>query len=296
MNLGLPAKSHIGLVSKNCREWIIADLAIMMSGHVSVPLYATLTADQIKEVIEIGDIVAIFIGKLDSWDTMKDGIPSDMTKIVFPHYEGCSIIQEGIRWNEFLNEKPLEGNPLPNLDDLWTIVFTSGTTGTPKGVMLTYRNLSSTEIISRENNVTNVSLEGDNHYFSYLPMNHVAERVVVESSCISWGGQISFAESLDTFAKNLQDASPTLFFGVPRIWTKFQMGVLSKMSQSKLDLLLKIPIVNGIIRKKIKTGLGLQNSRGFLSGAAPISKSLRNWWKALDVHIGDGYILVLRSE
>jgi len=287
--LQLAPKSHIGLVSKNCREWIIADLAIMMAGHVSVPLYPTLTAEQISEVLDIGDVAAIFLGKLESWETMKDGIPAEMPKIVFPHYKGCSIIQQGTTWSELMDNPPMEGKPVPALDDLWTIVFTSGTTGTPKGVMLTYKNLASTEILVRQNNVTQVSTEGDNHFFSYLPMNHVAERVVVEANCISWGGQISFAENLETFAQNLRDTKPTFFFAVPRIWTKFQMGILSKMSQSKLNLLLGIPIISGIIKKKIQSGLGLQNSRGFLSGAAPMSKASRNWWKKLDVHIGDGY-------
>lgn len=287
--LNLPPKSHIGLVSKNCREWVIADLAIMMTGHVSVPLYPTLTAKQISEVLEIGDVAAIFLGKLESWETMKDGIPEEMPKIVFPHYKGCSIIQQGMTWSEFMDNEPMSGQPLPSLKDIWTIVFTSGTTGTPKGVVLTYENLASSEIIVRENNVLNVSTEGDNHFFSYLPMNHVAERIVVEVSCISWGGQISFAENLETFAQNLRDASPTIFFAVPRIWTKFQMGILSKMDQSRLNLLLKIPVIRGLIKKKIKTGLGLHNCRGFLSGAAPMSVAARNWWRSLDINIGDGY-------
>jgi len=287
--LNLPPKSHIGLVSKNCREWVIADLAIMMSGHVSVPLYPTLVAEQIKEVLEIGDVAAIFLGKLESWDSMKAGIPAEMPKIVFPHYKGCSIIQQGTTWSELMDNEPLKGKPLPDLNDIWTIVFTSGTTGTPKGVVLTYKNLAASEVIVRENNVLNVSTEGDNHYFSYLPMNHVAERIVVEVSCISWGGEISFAESLETFAQNLRDAKPTVFFAVPRIWTKFQMGILSKMSQSKLNLLLKLPVIRGLIRKKIKEGLGFQRCRGFLSGAAPISVAARNWWRQLGVNIGDGY-------
>lgn len=287
--LDLPSKSNIALVSKNCREWVISDLAITMAGHISVPLYPTLTAHQIKEVLEIGDVAAIFIGKLDTWESMKEGVPLDIPTIRFPHYKGCSIVQQGIGWNEFIDVDPMKENNIPDLDDVWTIVFTSGTTGTPKGVMLSHRNLAATERLVQENNVLDVSQEGDNHYFSYLPLNHVAERVVVESSCISWGGQISFVENLESFAKNLKDASPTVFFAVPRIWTKLQLGVLSKMSQTRLDLLLKIPFVNTIIKKKIKEGLGLQRVRGCLSGAAPMSKPLREWWKRLDVHIGDGY-------
>jgi len=102
-SLGLREKAHIGLVSKNCREWIIADIAIQMAGYVSVPFYPTLLADQIGEVLEIGDVDAIFVGKIDNWDSMKDGIPMDMPTIKFPHYEGNAKVDRGHDWQELDN-------------------------------------------------------------------------------------------------------------------------------------------------------------------------------------------------
>ena len=90
LSLGLPPKSHIGLVSKNCREWLIADLAIMMADYISVPFFPTLTGKQIAEVLKIGDVVALFVGKLEVWDDMKKGVPADMPVIRFPHYKGNS--------------------------------------------------------------------------------------------------------------------------------------------------------------------------------------------------------------
>ena len=89
--------------------------------------------------------------------------------------------------------------------------------------------------------------ERNNRFFSYLPLNHIAERLCVETICLDWGGSISFPESLDTFSENMKDTKPTMLFGVPRIYTKFQLGILSHLPQKKLDLLLKIPIISNRI-------------------------------------------------
>ena len=80
-SLNQPEKAHIGLVSKNCREWVIADLAIMMAGYVSVPFFPTLTSDQINEVLRLGDVHALFVGKMEVWEEMKKGVPEDMPVI-----------------------------------------------------------------------------------------------------------------------------------------------------------------------------------------------------------------------
>ena len=289
-SLGLRDKAHIAIVSKNCREWIIADLAIMMAGYVSVPLYPTLTADQISEVLEIGDVDAVFIGKLEVWDKMKAGIPVDMPVIRFPHYDGNSKIDIGSSWDEFMNaHEPLEGEPEPGMDDIWTIVFTSGTTGTPKGVVLKNSAVDSTSGIIDTVNPLKLSTAGDNFFFSYLPLNHIAERVVVEVNSLKYGGTISFSESLARFAKNLSDSRPTAFFAVPRIWTKFQLGVLSKMPQKKLDRLLSIPIVSSMVKRKIQKTLGLDRVRVSLTGAAPCPQPLLDWYNRLGIFISEGY-------
>ena len=289
-SLGLPPKSHIGLVSKNCREWIVADIAIMMAGYVSVPFFATLTGKQIETVLKLGDVKALFVGKMEVWDDVKTGVTADMPVIKFPHYEGNSKIDRGHDWEEFINKfEPLQGEREFPLEDLWTIIFTSGTTGTPKGVMLDYQILENSKIPTNTTNPLKVDMSGDNHFFSYLPMNHIAERLIVESGVIHFGGTISFSESLARFAQNLGDAKTTVFFGVPRIYTKFQQGILSKMPQKKLNTLLKIPILSGIIKKKIRNGLGFERTKMWVSGAAPLPEATKAWYGKLGVIIANGY-------
>ncbi|MFT4687103.1 MAG: long-chain acyl-CoA synthetase [Neolewinella sp.] len=289
-SLNMKPGSHIGLVSKNCREWIIADLAIMMAGHVSVPFFATLTGDQIAEVLELGDVDLLIAGKMEVWDDMRKGVPEDMPMIHFPHYEGNSDIMRGKAWRDILAEnEPIKDSPLPDPEGLWTIIFTSGTTGTPKGVMLSNKALI--ELMDKlwAPNPLKVDYKGDNRFFSFLPLNHVAERGVIETMCLTHGGEIFFTESIARFAANLQDARPTFFFAVPRIWTKLRLGVLGKLPAEKLNKLLKIPIVSMLVKRKIRSGLGLDKSRCNVSGAAPIPTETKDWFGRLGIPISEAY-------
>ena len=121
-----------------------------------------------------------------------------------------------------------------------------------KGVVLTYETLYNTKRITEDGNPLKVDFSGNNDFISYMPLNHIFERVVIEHSAFRFGGTISFVESLETFGQNLNDVKPTAFQGVPRIYSKFQEKILMKMSQKKLSTLLKIPIISFIIKKNIK--------------------------------------------
>lgn len=290
--MGLNPGDKIGIVSKNCYHWIIADLAIMMGGWVSVPFYPTLTGRQLGEVIRAGDIKLLFAGKLDAWDQMKSGVPEDLPIIRFPHYPGNSRIEEGLDWDKLLEGDYLIPDfPMPKLQDLWTILFTSGTTGTPKGVMLDYFAPSALLYNEYLHNTLNIFSGNEHRFFSYLPLNHIAERIIVEVAALFTGGTISFAESLDTFARNLQETQPTLFMAVPRIWTKFQMGILERMPEKRLNLLLGLPLVGKLLRNKIRKGLGLEKARIMLTGAAPTPDSLKAFFAKIGLHLQEVYAM-----
>ena len=97
-------------------------------------------------------------------------------------------------------------------------------------------------------------------FFSYLPLCHIMERLLVEMGSIYSGGKVYFAESLDTLQVIFQNIS-SVFLGVPRIWTKFQQGILSKLPQRKLNILLSIPLISLLVKKKIQKGLGLRGNK-----------------------------------
>ena len=289
-SLGLRKNAHIGLISKNCREWIISDLAIMMAGYVSVPFFSNLTSDEIKNLLDFGDVDLLIVGKVEDWENQKKGVPKKMPIISFPNYDGFSSVEDGYQWYDFINKhEPLKEPHQPDLDDTWTIIFTSGTTGDPKGVVLTYLALDKTKVIHSQSNPLKVDFRGNNEFISYLPLNHIAERIVVEHTALRYGGQISFVENLESFAKNLQQVQPTIFFGVPRVWTKFQLGILEKVPQNKLNILLKIPILSSILKNKFKKALGLSKAKAIASGAAPLPETLRTWFRKIDIDIINGY-------
>jgi len=284
--MNLPPNSRIALLSKNCAHWMMADLAIWMSGHITVPLYPTISAGTIRQILDHSGSVAIFVGKLDEYEAQRSGIPDNVQKISFPFYG----INEGLLWDALLAaHQPLTGEVNHKLEDLASITYTSGTTGVPKGVMMTVESLSFSVTLALDCLRKSLPLPRHPKLFSYLPLSHVAERMVIGLLGIYEGGTISFAESLETFGKNLSDTQPDLFFGVPRIWAKFQEKILEKMPQQKLDRLLSIPLVNMLVRKKISKALGLSKSKINLSGAAPIPPETLRWFAKLGIIIREVY-------
>ena len=281
-----PAKSNIAILSKNCAHWIMADLAIWMAGHVSVPLYANSSAASIKQVLEHSESKAIFVGKLDDYEHQKKGIPEAITKISISLFG----IQEGIIWEDIISkEKPLADFSERGEEELLTIMYTSGTTGIPKGVMFNSKAFDHTTRILIQYLQLNAPIPDRPRLFSYLPLCHIAERNLTEMLVCYSGGSVSFVESLDTFARDVAEVQPDMFFGVPRIWARFKEKILEKMPQKKLDTLLSIPVIRGIVKKSIQKKLGLSKANMKGTGASPMPASLFEWLAKLGITVREIY-------
>jgi long-chain acyl-CoA synthetase len=280
--MGLGKDDKVAILSKNCAHWIMADLAISFAGCVSVPMYPNMTPDSIQQILEHSEAKAIFFGKLDGADQMRKGVPEHLIVIGFPFY----LEKNTQNWDDLIAEQqPVQGNPVKDPMALATIIYTSGTTGQPKGVMHNFHAVGFA-VDKFLNHIHQIKKE---IFFSYLPLCHVAEKMLVKCGAIFTGSTIYFVESQDTFNANLVHTQPTVFLAVPRIWEKMQEGVLSKMPQKKLSTLLSIPIISSIIKKAIKKKLGLSKARFIFTGASPISVALQEWFAKLDIIILEAY-------
>ena len=277
--------SKVAILSKNCAWWMMSDLAIWMAGHVSVPLYPTLAPETVRQILTHSEAKACFIGKLDGWEGMKPGVPADMPCISYA-LSPLDAIKSYEGWEAICGRTPpLQGEPTRRADEIATLIYTSGTTGLPKGVMHSFGNFA----WAIDSGLKRIPLSGDDRMLSYLPLAHVVERMLVEHGWLRTGMHIFFAESLDTFAADLQRARPTVFFSVPRLWVKFQQGVHAKMPPAKLNRLLGIPILGGIVRRKVMKALGLDQCKFAAGGAAPMPMALLQWYSQLGLNINEGY-------
>ena len=281
-SLDLPPRSQIAIASKNCAHFFLSDLAIWMAGHVSVALYPTQDARTVRYILDHSESKLLFVGKLDSWDETRKGVPEGIPCVAYPLARDTDFSQ----WSTILERyEPIVDEPRRHPDDWAVIFYTSGTTGRPKGVVHSFATISA----PTHGLVKMLGVRESDRYLSYLPLAHAMERWLGECNAFATGLHVYFAERVDTFVEDLRRARPTLFASVPRLWLKFQQGVYAKIPQKKLERMLRLPVVSRIVKKKILESLGLDQVRFAGCGSAPVPAGLLAWYRNLGLELLEGY-------
>ncbi|RIK96266.1 MAG: AMP-binding acetyl-CoA synthetase [Burkholderiales bacterium] len=286
---GFEPGARIAVLSKNCAHFIMAELAIWMAGYTTVAIFPTETADTVRFVLEHSEASLLFVGKLDDWPRQRRGVPEGLPCIALP----LAPTADFDNWDAILAaEQPIPGRPQRRADDIAMILYTSGSTGTPKGVMTSFAGITrAAEGIGMHTRAV-VGRDLDHRTLSYLPLAHCYERSWVEAASLMNGrNRLYFVESLDTFLRDLRRARPTTFLSVPRLWAKFQQSVFEQMPPAKLDRLLRIPVVRGVVARKVREGLGLDHVIVAGSGAAPIPPDLIAWYRRIGLRLHEGYAM-----
>jgi long-chain acyl-CoA synthetase len=285
---GLLPGARVAMLAKNSAHFIVAELAIWMAGATTVAIFPTESADNLRYVLEHCEASLLFVGRLDSWANQAAGVPPGVPQIALPLSAASGIDT----WDDVVQRtEPIAGRPQRAADDLAMILYTSGSTGQPKGVMQTFASISAVaEAIAAER----IAEYGDSpdRVLSYLPLAHCYERAWVECAALVAGdSHLYFAESLATFGDDLKRARPTSFISVPRLWSKFQQGVLAKMPAAQLDAMLDNPATAASVGRKVLEGLGLDQVTRAGSGSAPIPADLIRWYRRLGLNLLEGYAM-----
>jgi long-chain acyl-CoA synthetase len=279
-----PPGSRVAIVAKNSAWWMMADFAIWMAGHASVPIFPTLRETARDTILEHSQPVACFLGALDRLPEIEGTALEHLHRISFPTAFPAAGTTS---WEDIVAaQEPLAECPVRDPLDIATIIYTSGTTGEPKGVMQSFQALA---LMAKSMHPVLSGGGSLDRMLSYLPLAHIAERAIVELNSLYQPLHIFFAESQETFLTDLGRAHPTVFFTVPRLLVRFQHGVLEKIAQQKLELLLRLPIVNGVVRRRILKALALESVRLAASGSAPLPVDVLEWYRRLGLNLVEGY-------
>jgi long-chain acyl-CoA synthetase len=327
LSLGLERGDVASIQSEDCKEWVWADQGIMLAGGVVNGIYPTYQSPQVLHALTDSGCRFLFVEdeeQLDKFLEIEEQLPKIERVFVFDW--------KGLRGFDHAKVEPLETllatgcefrEKNPGLveatveqgsnEDLALLVYTSGTTGMPKGSMISNRYLLFQMTFAPEI----IRITEDDEILTYLPLCHVAERIFSVCLHLSQGTTINFAESPETVAQNLQELSPTYMFAVPRVWEKFYSRVTTAMSEAtwlgrkSYELALRVgmrragKLLAGVtpstmdeiayrladlfVFRNVKKLLGLDRAHSCLTGAAPISDQLLKWYVALGLPIDEVY-------
>ena len=325
--LGLEKGNVVSIASEGNPEWLYTDMGTIGAGGISSGVYTTDSAAQVKYLVNDSATKFYFAENEEQLDKILEvrGECPTLKQIIVYDMEGLNDFHDDqvISYEEFLKvgEKTDQENPdlwesLVNSvspDDIAILVYTSGTTGPSKGAMINHTNL----LYSINTGYDIFDVMEHEEQLSFLPLCHILERSVSVMIPLKTGAVVNFAESIDTVPENIREVSPTVFIAVPRIWEKFYSSITILMKDATfigkffyqlsinvgskykeyfidgkkppLSLKLSYWICNQLVLKNIKKLLGLNNCRYALSGAAPISPDLINWYLSLGIDMREGW-------
>lgn len=324
--LGVEPGDRVGILAGNQPRWHMADVAVLSAAAISVPAYPTGAASQVAHVFGHSGSRVAFVGDRDQLAKVllaRPHLPALERVVTLTEPPDGMDDEFVLTFDDLrsLGRQQLERDPAllegrraaMQPDDVATIVYTSGTTGPPKGTMITHTNVA--ETIRALTSI--VSVGPDDRFLSFLPLSHIAERCVSHIAQIVSGGETWFARSLATVPQDLQACRPTIFFAVPRVWEKFQQaaeagieqapGPVQKLVGRYIELgLARVAATEGgrpqsladkavyvaldrTVGARIRKQMGLDQGRIFVSSAAPVHPDLLRWFHAIGIPIAEVY-------
>jgi len=325
--LGLRPRDVVSIIAENGPEWLYTDLGTMSVAGVTNGIYTTDSPRQVEYIVNDSGSRFFFAENEEQLDKILEvrGRCPQLVKIVVYDMDGLhafrddqvlsfeALLELGAQWDR---EHPGAFDALvetPRPEDLAILVYTSGTTGPPKGAMLSHRNilfqLGYADFLAEPR-------PGDQQ-LSFLPLSHVAERTFSVFYPLRTGATVNFAESIDTVPENIREVAPAVFFAVPRIWEKFYSGVAVRMREAtrvgrlayrwaigigtrmaeariagrrpSAGLWALSRLADLLVLDNVKRSLGLHRARGAATGAAPIAPDLIKWYMALGIDMREVY-------